>query len=245
MANMFTAGIILSTALVHLLGDAAESETNAYPWPGMLVGVGYGVMLSIEQWAIQDGDHSGVQDKGAHVPLATVENGEAHVGGSREAPSKHDSHNHAEGSAIAATIALVVHSIGDGASMALQDSTGRLAAIAGAIVFHKFFAAAALGTVLLKAFRDKEPKSKTIVYGLLFALTTPIVILAVVASGNAFPDDSVAIGRVTAVCAGSLLYAGIHEILPLGLENHNVHLAPKLLLFWVGYSIMSVLGIWA
>mmetsp|Transcript_12017 Transcript_12017/g.36152 ORF Transcript_12017/g.36152 Transcript_12017/m.36152 type:complete len:292 (-) Transcript_12017:84-959(-) len=251
VANMFTAGLIVSTALVHLLADASESETSAFPWECMLLGVGYGVMLSIEQWALaaKSSSSRSEDDEEAHyAPISRIE-----LSDEEEEIETEQPHSHVGGSAVAATVALVVHSVGDGASIALQSSSRELSAISAAILIHKFFAASALGTVLARAFGDPDPtlrkgrrrsRTKNFVYALAFALTTPVVILAVVVGGTSISTDTDAIGRITALCAGSLLYVGIHEILPLGLHASTIHLCTKLSLFWSGFLSMSLLAVW-
>jgi len=300
MANLFTGGLILSTSLVHLLAEAAERDDGGFPWACFLLGVGYGAMLSIEQFGRRRPESSSssstpsrsgkgvgpsssvvvrevraptddvddeAQDDGESEALfssaggnealrnpSSVGAGEGKRGGGGETSSRraaagagHHLHHlhHLDGSAVA-TLALVVHSVGDGAAVALQSSRTKLTAVAGAILVHKFFAASALGTLLAK---QKRQKTKRLVAAALFVLATPTTIVLVVVLGDAVPwgsfgGDGPAVDRATALCAGSLLYVGVHEILEDALESTKVSAPTKLGLFWLGFFLMSLLALW-
>jgi len=240
LLNCFTGGVIIATALAHLLADAVEEDDSVFPWCETLTGVGYGVLLSVELFAMNATTSSKDNDSDNDRSVSLINN-EAREIKFIDAPS---TLNHS----ASATLALVVHSIGDGAAIALENSKNRLVAISGAILVHKFFAACALGTVLAKAKGGERKEGDTkqnVAYGLAFAFTTPVSIVAIVASGQTFPSGSAVAARVSSACSGTLLYVGIHEILPLGLEAPNVSLGAKLASFWIGYGAMSLLAIWA
>ena len=218
-ANCFTSGVIIATALVHLLAEAASGD-DEFPWACTLAGVGYGAMISIEQYGHDAMKKRRPCQAGERDPLT---NGRTHH------------HHHVDGGVVA-TVALAIHSVGDGAAIALQEHRSKVTAIGGAILVHKFFAASALGTILA---RDTKRHS---VLAALFVLATPLTIVIVVLTGRALSDS--AVDHASALCAGSLLYVGIHEILLDTLDDDHLPLHAKLGLFWTGFALMSVLAIW-
>lgn len=148
-------------------------------------------------------------------------------------------HGRNAGGAFAATLALSVHSVGDGVAIAVQGSEGEIVAIGLAVLAHKFFASYALGTMLA------SPSAAGLgrLYALLFVLATPLTIVVSVFLGVDLQGP--AMQRATAVCAGTLLHVGIHEILEPHLDSHHfASPAIRLLPLWAGFASMSVLAIW-
>jgi len=236
MAQLWTGGLLIATALVHLLADAAARDAG-FPWSCALLGVGYCVMVSMELTDVEADESRRLADESAELCPTT-----------KSSPSRTHSHGHDHLGSSVATAALVLHSVGDGAAIALQTSSSKLIAVAAAIVVHKFFAASALGTLLAR----REGRRRYLMAA-VFACATPATILVVVLGGKALSlseDDGGgdgggrAVDRATALCAGSLLYVGIHEILLDALQTPAVSRAAKLVLFWTGFSLMALLAVW-
>jgi len=273
MAAIFTGGLIIATALVHLLGEASASDVGGFPWACTLLGVGYGSMLSMELLGEAQRQRPVLTEAELAPQRSTFELSSASgrdycerdtltsdALGSPSTPSSSSAlssprHRTVDGSSIA-TVALVVHSVGDGVAIALQSSRPKLTAVGGAILVHKFFAASALGTLLTRAtFERRRTWESKLLSAAVFTLATPVTIVTVVLCGEELPimlDDNF-VDRATALCAGSLLYVGIHEILTEALLDHNnngptkhvvLDIKLKLLLFWAGFGIMALLAVW-
>mmetsp|Transcript_20445 Transcript_20445/g.31224 ORF Transcript_20445/g.31224 Transcript_20445/m.31224 type:complete len:350 (-) Transcript_20445:837-1886(-) len=304
-ANLFTGGLILSTSLVHLLADSTESDGDGFPWACMLLGVGYGLLMSVDTIAAANPPES----------ITTKNNFTADEERERLTSTlsvQIKAHEHRPDSGFVATLALIIHGIGDGLAVALQRSEHRLVAVSGAILLHKFFASYALGTLLTTLPNTSKPTTSSFLpreeqrcshttgvpipnyrrstaaglplaesssapdgnythssmtndndendffkwwrrplYAAIFAISTPLAICAVVLGDSssarfaATVQNSGFVDRTTSLCAGSLLYISINEILPSALDTPAIPSAcTKLAFFWFGFIVMSILALW-
>jgi len=224
----------------------------------------------------RDDDDDLVDDARAVNVVALASPSSPHAGViATEVPARRHQ-QHAEHADVVATLALAVHSVGDGVAIGVQETRAELSAVTAAILVHKLFAAYALGTLLARRTAGLSARSRRrrLVYAGVFALATPLAILLSVgltqtslelrrgAEGAAVVDDpeppaaadpggrGTGVDRATALCAGSLLYVGIHEIiqpnLDVDLEDADAALgAPaKIGLLVTGYAVMALLARW-
>lgn len=231
-ANMFIGGIIIATALVHLLAEAAEADDGGFPWSMVLAGAGYLVMLSLEALAFVNKDYMELRPLDEPTPVVVC---------NHHAPGAVRNHHHAPGAAAVTTLALGLHAIGDGVAIAVQPTPSKLTAVGLAIVCHKFFSAYALGTMLVG---PNTRKWERLPYAIAFAFATPSTLILALFSGIDVMGDGHAVTRASALCAGSLLYVGIDEIVRDHFVSPLIPQVSKLVLLWAGFSVMSLLAVW-
>ena len=163
------------------------------PWAFALFGFGYLSTLSLD--AFGGGHGHGASPEGGSPKYESVPSLE----GGAAARSKAAARSAAAATA-SATTALAVHSLGDGAAIGVQVHARACAVVGLAIVVHKFFGALALGAILS---RDgpllKAPAA-------IFAVATPLALLASWAGAREGLFGGVFADRVTALCAGTLLH---------------------------------------
>ncbi|KAJ8600039.1 hypothetical protein CTAYLR_001910 [Chrysophaeum taylorii] len=245
IANLFIGGLIISTAIVHLLAEGVESD-GEFPWGFALCGAGYLIMASIEV-AADGSERTSPEDMYCELRSANEEppvDGFQRVDSlsSPEYARRRHVHHTPDAGALATTLALAVHSAGDGMAISVQPTSHRVLVIGFAIVAHKFFAAYALGTIL--AHRPTRERRRNLFYATLFVLSTPVTI--VVAHLVVFDTlkRGAPVHRASALCSGSLLYVGIHEILGAYLDSPLLSTPAKLLSIWAGFLLMTLLAIW-
>ena len=104
--------------------------------------------------------------------------------------------------------------------------------------YDKFFGALALGAILS---RDgpllKAPAA-------IFAVATPVALLASWAGAREGLFGGVFADRVTALCAGTLLHVCIHEIIGGNLRRPELRGPAKLAYVWGGFCAMTLLAVW-
>mmetsp|Transcript_17058 Transcript_17058/g.53266 ORF Transcript_17058/g.53266 Transcript_17058/m.53266 type:complete len:282 (+) Transcript_17058:100-945(+) len=244
MANVFIGGLIISTAFVHLLGEAVESDTD-FPWSCVLCGAGYLGMLSLETFANQGltkasrNGYDDIDTEELRPHVLSIDDESSCLEPDATTHVAIVPHSHVDG-AFAATVALSVHSVGDGVAIAVQSSQRRLMAVGLAVLAHKFFASYALGTMLAQP--RPQPRGSGRFYGLLFVLATPLTIVASLFLG--FDAQGSGMQRASAACAGSLLYVGLHEILFPHMDSPIIPQNTKLVALWLGFAVMSLLALW-
>ena len=228
--NLGAGGVVLSSAVVHLLPDAAEADGD-FPWAFALFGFGYLSTLSLD--AFGGGHGHGASPEGGSPKYESVPSLE----GGAAARSKAAARSAAAATA-SATTALAVHSLGDGAAIGVQVHARACAVVGLAIVVHKFFGALALGAILS---RDgpllKAPAA-------IFAVATPVALLASWAGAREGLFGGVFADRATALCAGTLLHVCIHEIIGGNLRRPELRGPAKLAYVWGGFSAMTLLAVW-
>eukprot|EP00562_Extubocellulus_spinifer_P028476 CAMPEP_0178634338 /NCGR_PEP_ID=MMETSP0698-20121128/12567_1 /TAXON_ID=265572 /ORGANISM="Extubocellulus spinifer, Strain CCMP396" /LENGTH=467 /DNA_ID=CAMNT_0020273979 /DNA_START=27 /DNA_END=1430 /DNA_ORIENTATION=+ len=127
----------------------------------------------------------------------------------------HDDHitQHLHGSTLASLMlfmALSLHSVLEGVAIGIVPQAEMVVSTSAAILAHKAFAGYALGSTIITA--EGIDTQKHLMLGVLFSSTTPIGVLLGVALLNDFDEDSVAVGVVQAMVAGTFLYVAIVEV---------------------------------
>ncbi|KAG5242331.1 zinc transporter protein [Salix suchowensis] len=248
----FAAGVILSTAFIHVLPDAFDSLTSPClgenPW-GQFPFTGFVAMMSAIGTLMVDclassyftrlhltkaqPDQSGDEEKAA---------GEAHV-------HTHATHGHSHG--IVLELGIVVHSVIIGVSVGASASPKTIKPLVAALSFHQFFEGIGLGGCITQA----KFKTKTIVtMGLFFSLTTPVGIAVGLGISNVYNESSpnalIVEGIFNAASAGILIYMALVDLLaadfmhPRVQSNGALQLGVNVSLL-LGVGCMSLLAKWA
>ena len=232
--NCMAGGVVLSSALCHLLPDASEADAGGFPWAFALCGVGYLANLSLDA-AFGGHGHARPTGERSTVNYEAVCAGD---GGGSKQPAAADAAT-AAATTFGATTAMAVHALGDGAAIGCQVETRACVVIGVAIVIHKFFGALALGAILSRdGPLQKGPAA-------IFACATPAALVAAWVGVREDAFGGAFAARVTALCAGSLLYVCLHEILPDNLRRPEFRASARLAPVWAGFFAMTLLAVWA
>ena len=127
----------------------------------------------------------------------------------------HDDHitQHLHGSTLASLVlflALSLHSILEGVAIGIVPNADVVVSTSAAILAHKAFAGYALGSTIITA--EGIDTRKHLMMGLAFSITTPLGVLLGLVLLSSFDGDSVAVGVVQAMVAGTFLYVAIVEV---------------------------------
>ncbi|KAF4716748.1 hypothetical protein FOZ62_002580 [Perkinsus olseni] len=256
------AGVLLATGLVHLLSDSAESladlteSMNGYPFPYMLCGIMFIVLLIIEQsvdaYQVKRKDQSPKLVKNdtninsdIEGPSSSQLSSSSSQLTSADDDAKDDMHSHdvnmSEASAIFIFLALSVHSIFEGLSLGASDNASQIASTLIAIAVHKGLAAYALGASFIEA---KVSKWRMLIFSVIFAFMTPAGIAIGWGLESAESDTEVLSGVCSALAAGTFLYVGALEFVPMSFKPGSSYIIWKFIAVLVGYGAMSALAIW-
>ena len=173
----------------------------------------------------------------------------------------HDEHlaEHARGSLLSSVILLValsIHSIFEGLAIGVSSNITEVTSITAAVLAHKAFAGYALGSAMIaSSMKELQFFILCFVFGICSIVG---VFFGIMLQGTVDPDNSVPIGVIQAMVAGTFLYVSIVEIAMKELMTHrgategdgedsaamNVWAARKLVALLLGYLMMSMLAIW-
>jgi zinc transporter 1/2/3 len=229
--KVFGGGIILSTALVHMLGPSMEIFGNpcipeafkTYPsWAPVFALAG----VLISQLLRSFGAHSHDEDE---LALA----------------------NKKKSQVFLLEFGIVMHSVLIGFSLGTLGGEEQVAFLI-AICFHQFFEGTAVSAIVIDQFRKR--KMMSIVLILLFVLSTPIGIAIGIAARLSHENDPsmlLAEGILEGLAAGILLYDGLVSIIApfftssIYSQNSQLFRWASIFLLWLGVATMSIIGNWA
>lgn len=141
--------------------------------------------------------------------------------------------------AVLMAMALGFHSVLEGAALGAQPTLSNSLHIFIAIVSHKGLAAYALGSSIVEANAELHQFLSVIVP---FVLASPIgIFLGYIISGLA---QGIAAASISALASGTFLYVAFMEVIPKETSESSM-MVVKLLVLLLGYSLMSLLAIWA
>ncbi|KAF4648055.1 hypothetical protein FOL47_003814, partial [Perkinsus chesapeaki] len=173
------------------------------------------------------------------------EDGDATTSSKSSSASSTGQHSHdvnmSEASAIFIFLALSVHSIFEGLSLGASNNGSQIASTLIAIAVHKGLAAYALGASFVEA---KLSKWRMILFSVIFAFMTPVGIAIGWGLDSAEGDTEVLSGICSALAAGTFLYVGALEFIPMAFGRGSSYLIWKFVAVLVGYGAMSALAIW-
>eukprot|EP01063_Lacrimia_lanifica_P026543 TRINITY_DN3596_c0_g2_i1.p2 TRINITY_DN3596_c0_g2~~TRINITY_DN3596_c0_g2_i1.p2 ORF type:complete len:298 (+),score=101.58 TRINITY_DN3596_c0_g2_i1:790-1683(+) len=222
LANAFASGTFLGLGLVHMLPEADETLGDAYAdkrvAPALAL-LGYALIQLLE--AVLSGAHGGAHSHTLPTVVEVQEPGtqennwvdkEASPGAADDdedmlaKPANAGQHSTVE--AWVMLVGLCVHSIFEGATIGLEDTSSGAMTMASSIAVHKGVAGFALGTSIMGAGLPMNPY----VTCAIFALATPLG----EAIGWIAEEDlpKVACAMFQALSAGTFLYIGKGELAP-------------------------------
>ncbi|KAG0447877.1 hypothetical protein HPP92_028099 [Vanilla planifolia] len=257
----FAAGVILATALVHILPDAFTRLTSpclpAVPWRDYPF-AGFIAMLSAIGTMMLDSFATGYYKRSHFRKPQPVDDGlsvdeeEAHA--VHMLAHTHTTHGHAHGPAAGGDspadgestaenirhrvisqvleLGIVVHSVIIGVSLGTSESTKTIRPLLAALSFHQFFEGIGLGGCIVQAnFRAKAK----LVMAIFFSLTTPFGIALGVAISTRYDAHSATAlaieGSFDAASAGILVYMSLVDLLANDFTNPRMQSSKKLQLW--------------
>lgn len=141
--------------------------------------------------------------------------------------------------AVLLACALCIHSILEGMALGAQSSMRSTEDIMIAIAAHKGLAAYALGASIVES-KASAQRYWTVIG--LFSMATPVGIFL----GYILSEASKSRGgaAMSALASGTFLYVALMEVIPKELADGQ-HRLMKMSMFLLGYSLMSLLAVWA
>jgi len=257
-------GVIISTALIHLIGEAYEPFEDSglaesyEQWPMVFAMIGMFLMSVVEFF------HHRVEAKSQPegrvdkpVDPAEYELEDKGLGGSTEdgagPPGSGFSKN--QRNAILVEASILIHSILIGFDLGLQPEQ-QWVPLVTAISFHQFFEGFAVGQIILDA---KFGLMKKCLMTFFYSITTAVGIAIGIGTylGQNYEGQSrganITIGVLDSLCGGFLLFMGMSIIwVEWFINNKDLHHSDSLLSPIFGFTgvafgmaIMAIIGIWA
>lgn len=254
MGNCFSAGVLLSAGLVHMLPDAADDFKSVkgawpddFPMASVCAGIGFWLVMVVEMLPRLCSKHP-MKSTGLDEELLTTNRSPR--------SGDHDPHSHldflsvtADGdvdslsrsiSAVLFLFVLSVHSVIAGISIGIDPDFPFSVVIA--VFAHKGFAAFALGTSLVKADLIANKRCLLISLVLTFACATPLGICLGLAFDSLDKGGAALRASFAGVAAGTFIYISNVEILVKEMENLQC-LGRNLFAFGVGFGAMASLAL--
>ncbi|KAJ6805327.1 putative zinc transporter 4 [Iris pallida] len=262
----FAAGVILATALIHILPNAFERLTSPclgeawrrFPVAGFVamgsalatmtvdsLATGYYKRSQISKALPVDDDDRGTgQVETGHVHV------HVHAPADTADQSPADTIRHRVISQVL-ELGIVVHSVIIGVSLGTSKSPSTIRPLLGALSFHQFFEGIGLGGCIVQA---KFKARATVVMAIFFSLTTPIGIGLGIAVSSGYDGGSSAAlsveGIFDAAASGILIYMALVDLLAADFTSARMQTDLRLQLqahfaLLLGAGAMSVLALWA
>mmetsp|Transcript_9944 Transcript_9944/g.14965 ORF Transcript_9944/g.14965 Transcript_9944/m.14965 type:complete len:306 (+) Transcript_9944:121-1038(+) len=253
-ANFFGAGVIISTAFIHMVLPAIENLTNeclgdiveAYEPLALLIVMASIFFMHLLEFAISRfGGGDGGGDDDHHSTEYEIQ---------KDSDSESKKQSRGFLSLLLFELGIALHSIIIGVSLGVV-SGDEFKTLLIALTFHQFFEGFALGSAIILS----EPsKKKTLATVLAFTLSTPIGIAIGISIRNSFNENSkstlLLMGTLEAISAGVLIYMGLVELLTFGLtlnpkfsskSSSKASIVSAFFGLYCGAAAMSVIGKWA
>ncbi|KAA8523412.1 hypothetical protein F0562_009835 [Nyssa sinensis] len=266
MIKAFAAGVILATALIHILPEGFDRLTSPClkenPW-GNFPFAGFVAMMSaIGTLMVDSFATSFYKNKHTDKPQQVsndVERVDFHV----------HTHDHAHGSAVLSEemapsdlirfrvtsqvleLGIIVHSIITGMTLGASESPQVIKTLLAALSFHQFFEGVGLGGCISQA-RFKSRSSA--IMAICFSFTTPVGIAIGIAISNDYHENTptalIVEGILDSASAGILIYMSLVDLLAADFMNPRMQSNGRLQLganisLLLGAACMSVLARWA
>lgn len=257
--KLFTGGLLLSVALLHLVPDATSNlgddgitiPTTSYPIPTLMVMCGCVFVVGLELIAKVLATIAASAQVDDHLPIpplsvlsieGTIETGEVQI------PVKDlpvDSKSSLYMRLVVLEASVSVHSLAIGFGLGTQTDLGVIRVIIIAMAFHQLFEGTCLGVMMLES---KVSMLMRFMLCTIFSLALPvgIVIGLFVVESDASRYSS---GFANSFAAGCLLHASlvdiVHEELTRTVEDESVYFKLYMYLGMVlGCSVMAILASW-
>ncbi|MBQ72056.1 MAG: hypothetical protein CMJ67_04030 [Planctomycetaceae bacterium] len=224
--NSFAGGVLLAAGLIHLLGDANEGFTTAYPdldYPAAyaLATLSFLLVLGLERVipTASKSDRPGDDPESAALLAAGS--------GSGLAP-------------YLLLLTLSIHSLIAGLTLGISSAAGA-GVLLVAILAHKGAAGFALGSTFREA---KVPMRTRFPALMVFVGSTPLGVLLGGAAADMLGAGSAAEAWFKAIAAGTFLYIATLDIVREEFFPGGTNRLRRLAAAFVGAGIMAVVAIW-
>lgn len=268
ITRTFGAGVILATALIHILPDASGDLTNPclklsteYPWAFAFAGIAL-LLTFLMEYSVgtflryRFGGSAHIKD-GAHPEAVDLE------AGSEVHQEKQEALRVLNATVASYTLeaGVILHSVFVGLAYGSSTDLNTIKALTVALGFHQGIEGISLGCTFIDA---KYTRMKYLLLSMVYVVVTPIGIAIGLGIGNSYHEGSKTAlgvqGTLNAVAAGILLYNGIADLMiPAFLGFGHSHGEPgvpstsrptwlTLLGFFSmfsGFALQSLIGKWA
>lgn len=238
IVKMFSAGVIVSLAMVHILYEASTemSEVIEYPLANVCALSAFIIFMIIEHlshsWtSFRDRYSSEMSscalmqhrmDDEEQVTPQLPRNHEHTCINNRPAIIQ-NTYNKTK-SVVLFEVACILHSIFIGISLGVTTSPSTVKTMMIAIIFHQFLEGISLGYVLMEA---NVSKVKAVVMMFLYALTTPIgIVVGMSINNHSILEQKTNImvtGTFQAISSGLLMYVALFQIIAEELTKNELH----------------------
>jgi solute carrier family 39 (zinc transporter), member 1/2/3 len=260
----FATGVILSTGFIHMMPEAFERLSEAFPDTKYPIGAAISmaaviVTMTMESLATHYFDKliANSPKESTDIELKPVD----------VAPSPHPQHGHshnrvadlvaadisARGWVLAHVLELGIafHSVIIGVTLGVSSELDETRALLGVIVFHQVFEGFALGAAVLDA--QIKSHAHRVLLLLFFAVTTPVGVAIGIGISETYVSSSptalITEGVFDALSAGVLLHMALVDLAhdaPLSSAFPTAALkAAAMGALTLGAAFMAILGIWA
>ncbi|MED6106305.1 hypothetical protein PIB30_003715 [Stylosanthes scabra] len=250
----FAAGVILSTAFIHVLPDAFEKLTSPclkeHPW-GDFPFTGFVAMLSAIGTLMVDSLATAYFDYNDN----TGNNNVHHQDKIEDGAVDHHVHLHTHASTSSSShstqllrhrvisqvleIGIVVHSVIIGISLGACENPKTIKPLIAALTFHQFFEGMGLGGCISQA---KFKRRAVVTMALFFTLTTPVGIGIGIGITKAYKENSpralIVEGVLNATSSGILIYMSLVDLLAPDFINSRLQQSGRLLQFGAYASLL-------
>ncbi|KAG5186306.1 Zinc/iron permease [Tribonema minus] len=272
--NFFGAGVVLATALIHMIMPAIENLTNPClgaaaevyeALPLLIVLVSILAMQALEfvlALHLRRGAKRVPMGAGDALPAAMATAAAAPAAGSVQERRHHHQHGMDLGdknARLTVTVLLfemgvALHSVIIGVSLGVVSGDS-FATLLAALVFHQFFEGFALGSAVAQT----DPTLCTTVTTIAaFALSAPVGTAIGIGVRSSFNENATAtlwlLGVFEAISGGILIYTGLVELITYGLtlnprftgkDARACSMAAAFAGMYMGAAAMSIIGKWA
>ncbi|KAJ4980810.1 hypothetical protein NE237_031647 [Protea cynaroides] len=266
----FAAGVILSTAFIHILPDAFNQLTDPcldqnpwgnFPFTGFIAMLGAIGTLMVDSFATAyfqkaqsnnvtkplDSDEENSEKLAGHVHVHAHAHGSAAVVSDESAGSELIRHRVIS---QVLEVGIVVHSIIIGISLGASQDPTIIKPLVAALTFHQFFEGMGLGGCVTQANFKNEAAA---IMALFFSLTTPVGVSIGIGITNVYsktsPTALIVEGVLEAAASGILIYMSLVDLLAADFLSSRMQSKMRLqvwaqmaLLF--GAGCMSILAKW-
>lgn len=245
LVKMFSAGVILSLALVHIIFEAAEELMDVVEYPlGNACALGGMILLLVLEhlshgWTSRDHDtheclvHHEDEEHGGRHTHTCINN--------RNAIIEESSHSYRRSSVIMAYMfefACVFHSLFIGLSLGITKDAEAVKKMMAALIFHQMLEGISLACIL---HNTSMTMFKKIFMMVTYSATTPLGILVGKVLGDAQlhgRTQTMVTGCFQGISGGMLLYVALFQIIAEEMSKKEIHKVEKK---WVKYGLYVAL----
>mmetsp|Transcript_19033 Transcript_19033/g.57508 ORF Transcript_19033/g.57508 Transcript_19033/m.57508 type:complete len:326 (-) Transcript_19033:773-1750(-) len=271
LGSCFATGVVLATAFVHMLPDAAAAMSSpclglssSYPWSSTIAGFVVIIACVIENtlkgFMLKNYGVTSLEELEADDDVNSVDSGE--LGGAQDGStdgardiklSQREQLRQADLAMTAIFLegGIVFHSVFVGINYGILENDSTSVALLIALVFHQAFDGLALGSAFVRA---GFSRLKYCIFAALFVMVTPCgIAIGIGVSQSYAPGSKAALGTEAAfnsVSAGLLVYNSLINLMVAQFKPVSISHRPRLQAaqygsLAAGYCCMALVGKWA